>query len=97
VCRRVLNEVGTTAHWSQAAAAVGSGDDRSIRRSPRQTPSRAFMTWDSHSDGLPEVVRSVDRGERGRLAMVIAAYERGAEADAEQLAEALPPATVFPL
>jgi hypothetical protein len=55
------------------------------------------MTWDSHSDGLPEVVRSVDRGERGRLAMVIAAYERGAEADAEQLAEALPPATVFPL
>jgi hypothetical protein len=36
-------------------------------------------------------------GERWRLAMVLAAYERGAEADAEQLASALPPAPKFPL
>jgi len=36
-------------------------------------------------------------GERWRLAMVLAAYERGAEADAEQLATALPPAPAFPL
>ncbi len=32
------------------------------------------------------------QGERWRLAMVIAAYARGSEADAEQLAIALPPA-----
>jgi hypothetical protein len=37
------------------------------------------------------------QGERWRLAMVIAAYERGSEADAEQLAVALPPAPRCPL
>ena len=37
------------------------------------------------------------QGERWRLAMVLAAHERGAEADAEQLASALPPAPKFPL
>ena len=36
-------------------------------------------------------------GERWRLAMVLAPYERGAAADAEQLASALPLAPVFPL
>ena len=36
-------------------------------------------------------------GERSRLAMVLAAYERGAEADAEQLAKVLPQAPRFPL
>jgi hypothetical protein len=36
-------------------------------------------------------------GERGRLAMVISAYERGSEADAEQLAAVLPPAPRCPL
>jgi len=37
------------------------------------------------------------QGERWRLVMVLAAHERGAEADAEQLASALPPAPKFPL
>jgi hypothetical protein len=37
------------------------------------------------------------QGERWGLAMVLAAYERGAASDAEQLASALPPAPVFPL
>jgi DhnA family fructose-bisphosphate aldolase class Ia len=37
------------------------------------------------------------QGERWRLAMVLAAYERGAQADAQQLASQLPPAPVFPL
>jgi hypothetical protein len=37
------------------------------------------------------------QGERWRLAMVLAAYERGSEADAEQLAAVLPPAPRFPL
>jgi hypothetical protein len=36
-------------------------------------------------------------GERWRLATVLAAYERGAKADAQQLASVLPPAPVFPL
>ena len=36
-------------------------------------------------------------GERWRLATVLAAYERGAEADAQQLASAPPPAPRFPL
>jgi hypothetical protein len=36
-------------------------------------------------------------GERWRLAMVLAAHERGAQADAQQLASQLPPAPVFPL
>ena len=39
----------------------------------------------------------LSEGERWRLATVLAAYERGAEADAEQLAAALPPAPKFPL
>ena len=37
------------------------------------------------------------QGERWRLAMVLAAYDRGSEADAEQLAAVLPPAPKFPL
>jgi hypothetical protein len=37
------------------------------------------------------------QGERWRLAMVLAAYKRGSEADAEQLAAVLPPAPRFPL
>jgi hypothetical protein len=37
------------------------------------------------------------QGERWRLAMVLAAHERGAEVDAEQLATALPPAPRCPL
>ena len=36
-------------------------------------------------------------GEKWRLAMVRAAYERGSEGDAEQLAAALPAAPKFPL
>lgn len=38
----------------------------------------------------------LSEGERWRLATVLAAYERGAEGDAEQLAAVLPPAPVFP-
>ena len=37
------------------------------------------------------------QGERWRLAMVLAAYERGTESVAEQFAAALPPAPKFPL
>src|SRR5882724_4305665 len=37
------------------------------------------------------------QGERWRLATVLAAYDRGAEADAEQFAAALPPAPRFPV
>jgi hypothetical protein len=37
------------------------------------------------------------QGQRWRLAMVVGAYERGSEADAEQLAVALPPAPRYPL
>ena len=37
------------------------------------------------------------QGERWRLAIVLAAYERGAEADAEELATALPPAPRCPV
>jgi len=36
-------------------------------------------------------------GEHWRPAMVLVAYERGAEADAEQIAAALPPAPRYPL
>ena len=39
----------------------------------------------------------LSEGERWRLATVLAAHERGAEADAEQLASQLPPAPRFPL
>jgi hypothetical protein len=39
----------------------------------------------------------LSEGERWRLAIVLAAYERGAEADAQQLASQLPPAPRFPL
>jgi hypothetical protein len=35
-------------------------------------------------------------GEHWRIAMVLAAYERGAEADAKRLASALPPAPKCP-
>ena len=52
-----------------------------------------MMTWDSHIGRLARSgSNQLIEGERGRLAMVIAAYERGSEADAEQLAAALPPA-----
>jgi len=50
-----------------------------------------------YRDACAAWVSRLTQGERWRLAMVIAAYERGAAADAEQLAVALPPAPVFPL
>jgi hypothetical protein len=37
------------------------------------------------------------QGEKWRVVTMLAAYERGAKADAEQLAAALPPALRFPL
>lgn len=40
---------------------------------------------------------SLTQGERWRLTMVVAAYDRGSEADAEQFAAALPSAPSFPL
>ena len=49
-----------------------------------------------YRDACAAWVSRLTQGERWRLAMVIAAYERGAAADAEQLAVALPPAPVFP-
>ena len=50
-----------------------------------------------YRDACAEWFARLTQGERWRLAMVLAAYERGAEADAEQLAAALPPAPRCPL
>ena len=50
-----------------------------------------------YRDACAQWFAGLTQGERWRLAMVVAAYERGSEADAEQLAVALPPAPVCPL
>jgi len=57
--------------------------------------------WPDHDDDPGEPYCAwfarLSEGERWRLARARAAFERCAEAKAEQLAAALPPAPVFPV